>query len=110
MSGKDDLLGSFVVIFAVIGFFLSTHVVEERMSWKDEPQKSSDFAQDEQHVDAQYMGEPQNRVAQIQPKPAISEVSTGRGKYCLDMNGKAFGWHWANVPFAALACSDRSLR
>ena len=100
MSRKDDLLGSFIFIFTIVGFFLSTHVVEARMFWKAELQKSSNSARDGQ----------QKSVAQIQPESVVLEIPTGRGKYCLDMNGKAFDWHWANIPFAALACSDASLR
>jgi hypothetical protein len=100
MSLKNDLLGSFVFIFAIIGFFLSTHVVDGRIVRKDELEKSSDFAEDER----------QKSVAQVQPESIIPEGSMGRGKYCLDMNGKPFGWHWANIPFAALACDDASLQ
>jgi hypothetical protein len=28
------------------------------------------------------------------------------GRLCIDLNGKTFRWHWANVPFAAVCSSE----
>jgi hypothetical protein len=59
----------------------------------------------------------QQTAAKIGSKP-LSDIADGggslheaqseapRGRLCVNLDGKIFGWEWPNVPFGAIACGD----
>jgi hypothetical protein len=99
MSRKHDLVGSLIFMLAIAGFFLSTHIVDAKFvpDNDDHPQSSHPVATTEPKT-----------PARVSPE-TFTKASAGR--YCLDKDGNAYDWNYANVPFAALACNgapDRS--
>ena len=84
---------------AAAGFLTSVQAVNEAF-----PPKRSRAVTD-QDVSAT------QKEDRIRPNDVASEVkrsseenAEGAPHICTDLDGKPFGWSWANVPFAAMKC------
>lgn len=99
MSLAKLILGCSVFLVASGGLVVSGFVVDATI-----PPKMSHKA----------MAAAQQTTAKIESAPASDTRNAGGsgegprplGRWCVNLDGKMFGWDWPNIPFGAIKCED----
>jgi hypothetical protein len=81
MTPRQLMIGCSVIVAATVGGLISSNIVNR-------------------HIPA---GSDSRTVNQTQTTSHAEKLENG---FCFTLAGKKFEWHWANVPFAAVTCSQ----
>jgi hypothetical protein len=81
MTPTQLTIGCSVILAATVGGLISSNIVNR-------------------HIPA---GTDSRPVNQTQTNSPAEELEKG---FCFTLAGKKFEWHWANVPLAAMTCSQ----
>jgi hypothetical protein len=106
MSPGNLILGCSVFLAVLGGLVASCLLVNAAIP----PKISREMRAAAQEAAAKTGSKPLSDIADSSESPdgARSETPRLSGRWCVNFDGKTFGWDWANVPFGAAACGDPS--
>ena len=106
MSPVSLILGCSIFLAAFGGLVASCLVVDAAIP----PKVARETRPAPQPAAAETESEPASDLADSGESPhrARSESPRLSGRWCVNLDGNAFGWNWPNVPFGAIACGDAS--
>src|SRR5450432_659356 len=99
---RDLILGCSIFLAALGGLIVSCLLVNTTIP----PQIPRGMGASANQAPAKLESKPLSEIAAraAENHEMHSERPLPSGRFCVNLNGKIFGWDWPNVPFGAIAC------